>query len=164
MHETNFTLGPIKKHFYLLLLYKLLQWHWGMGPSVKHVLGVQEWSYVVPGKHFFSSSKMQFGSGWPPPPPRFGESPDFFVFFFCETFPKNPPQIFWAFMHIASLLWREKNAIYLLETGFICSYQNPILENKTVFAFYNVFSQFSIHECLDSLLAGGPLEIFDGTW
>ena len=25
-------------------------------------------------------------------------------------------------------------------------------------------SQFSIHECLDSLLAGRALEIFDGTW
>ena len=35
------------------------------GPSVKHVLGVQEWSYVVPEKTFFS--KIEFGSGWHPP-------------------------------------------------------------------------------------------------
>ena len=39
MTESNIKtfLGGTKK--------KLLQWHWGMGPSVKHVLGVQEWSY-----------------------------------------------------------------------------------------------------------------------
>ena len=30
-----------------------------MGPSVKHVLGVHEWSYVVPENFFFS--KMEFG-------------------------------------------------------------------------------------------------------
>ena len=29
-----------------------MQWHWGIGPSAKHVLGVLEWSYVVPEKPF----------------------------------------------------------------------------------------------------------------
>ena len=78
MRETNFTLGPIQKSLYLLLLYqftfaqnrpksdisgalgpihyitlKILLLHWGMGPSVKHVLGVLEWSYVVPEKKTF---------------------------------------------------------------------------------------------------------------
>ena len=33
----------------------LLQWHRGMGPSVKHVLGVLEWSYVVPEKPFLDA-------------------------------------------------------------------------------------------------------------
>jgi len=32
-----------------------------MEPSVKHVLGVLEWSYVVPEKICFS--KIEFGSG-----------------------------------------------------------------------------------------------------
>ena len=27
---------------YIILHFKLLQWHWGMGPSVKHILGVLE--------------------------------------------------------------------------------------------------------------------------
>ena len=34
-----------------------------LGPSVKHVLGVLEWSYVVSEKPFFSSSKIEFGFG-----------------------------------------------------------------------------------------------------
>ena len=77
MHETNFTLGPIQKSLYLLLLYQFTfaqnrpksditgpdTLHYiksfcngiggWMGPSVKHVLGVLEWSYVVPEKPFF---------------------------------------------------------------------------------------------------------------
>ena len=42
---------------------KLLQWHWGIGPSVKHVLGALEWSYVVPEevKNLFFF-KIEFGS------------------------------------------------------------------------------------------------------
>ena len=31
-----------------------MQWLWGVGPSVKHVLGVQGWSYAVPEKPFFN--------------------------------------------------------------------------------------------------------------
>ena len=31
-----------------------MEWHWGVGPSVKHVLGVQGWSYTVPEKPFFN--------------------------------------------------------------------------------------------------------------
>ena len=65
VRETNFTLGPIQKPLYLLLLYQFTFAHyrpksdisgalgpvhyitlkafaWGMGPSVKHVLGVLE--------------------------------------------------------------------------------------------------------------------------
>ena len=95
MHETNFTLGPIKKHFYLLLLYKLLQWHWGMGPSVKHVLGVQEWSYVVPPQKPFLSFKNRVWFGLTPPP-WFGESPDFLLDLSCETFPYQNQKQFLA--------------------------------------------------------------------
>ena len=47
-------------------------------------LGVLEWSYVVPEKPFFKN-RVWFGVN--PSPPQFGESPDFFVDFFCETFP-----------------------------------------------------------------------------
>ena len=58
-----------------------------MGPSVKHVLGVQEWSYVVPEKTFFFFQKQSSVRGDIPPLPRFGESPDFLRDFFFETFP-----------------------------------------------------------------------------
>ena len=47
-------------NFYAFCM-SVLQWHWGMGPSVKHVLRVLEWSYVVLEKPFFS--KIGFGSG-----------------------------------------------------------------------------------------------------
>ena len=53
-----------------------------MGLSVKHVLGVLEWSYVVTEKTFLS--KIEFGSGWHPPTPRFGKTPDFLSDFFVE--------------------------------------------------------------------------------
>ena len=46
-----------------------------MGPSVKHVLGVLEWSCVVPEKNLFFLSKIEFGS--------------FLLDFFCATFPKS---------------------------------------------------------------------------
>ena len=39
-----------------------------MGPSVKHVLGVLEWAYVVPEKNLFFKKKKEFG-----------ESPDFLL-------------------------------------------------------------------------------------
>ena len=92
MRETNFTLGPIQKSLYLLLLYqfhlpkiwyqrgtgslgpihyitlKPLLLHWGMGPSVKHVLGVLEWSYVPWSLKNLFSSKIEFGLGWLPLP------------------------------------------------------------------------------------------------
>ena len=32
-----------------------------MGPSVKHVLGVLEWSYVIPEKNIIFGSKMPLG-------------------------------------------------------------------------------------------------------
>ena len=48
-------------------------------PSVKHVLGVLEWSYVVSEKPFFLLQKIEFGSGWPPPPPGLGNHQIFFV-------------------------------------------------------------------------------------
>ena len=49
----NGTYERIKKNYDTLPL-KPLQWHWGVGPSVKHVLGVQGWSYTVPEKPFFN--------------------------------------------------------------------------------------------------------------
>ena len=40
---------------------ELLQWHWGMGPSIKHVLGVIEWSYVlVHNRSFISARKPSY--------------------------------------------------------------------------------------------------------
>ena len=51
-----------------------------MGPSVKHVLGVLEWSYVAPEKPFFFKNRVCFGVT--PPPPRFGKSPHFLHDFF----------------------------------------------------------------------------------
>ena len=55
-------------------------------------------------KNFFSFSKIEFGLGWPPPPPRFGESPDFLQdLFFCETF----PNLFcrWKLLHLSSSIF-----------------------------------------------------------
>ena len=49
-----------------------------MGPIVKRVLDVLEWSYVVPEKPFWGS--LVRGD----PPTRFGESPDFSAFFFVK--------------------------------------------------------------------------------
>ena len=39
-----------------------MQLHWGMWPSVKHVLGVQEWSYVVPEKKPFWNWNLVHGN------------------------------------------------------------------------------------------------------
>ena len=90
MRETNFTLGPIYKSLYLPLLYQftfaqnrpksdisgalgpiqyitlaqLLQWNCRIRPSVNHVLGVLEWSYVVPENRLVSFLKSEFGSGF----------------------------------------------------------------------------------------------------
>ena len=55
------------------------------GPSVKYVLGVQEWSCVVPEKPFFQKQSLVRGD--PPPLPWFGKIPHFLRDFFYETFP-----------------------------------------------------------------------------
>ena len=75
-----------------------------MGPSVKHVLGVLEWSYVVPEKNLFS--KIEFGSGWPP---LFWQNTTLFTWFFSETFPKiNTKHIIYvsSILHFACLFGR----------------------------------------------------------
>ena len=57
-----------------------------MGPSVKYFLGVLEWSYVIPEKTFFSS-KIEFGSGCPPPP--LAKHQTFYVIYFVK------PSLIW---------------------------------------------------------------------
>ena len=55
--------------------------HMHSRPSVKHVLGVLEWSYVVPEKKlFFIKIKNWFGLT----PPRFGIRPDLLFDFFLQ--------------------------------------------------------------------------------
>ena len=82
-----FGLFPHKKIWPLILFFEN-----------EHVLGVQEWSYVVPEKwktFFFFKNRVWFGVTPPPPPVR--QNTSLFRWFFCETFPyshkksKGPP-------------------------------------------------------------------------
>ena len=52
-----------------------------MGPSAKHVLGVLEWSYVVPKKPCFSSKKREWFRVTPPPPTGLAKHQTFYVIF-----------------------------------------------------------------------------------
>ena len=53
---------------YIILHLKLLQWHWGMGPSVNHVLEVLEWFYMLTEKILFQNRGLSFFSFLTPPP------------------------------------------------------------------------------------------------
>ena len=60
------------------------------GTKCKTCFGCPRIVLCGPWKTLFS--KIEFGSGWPPP--WFGESPDFLLDIFCETFPKKIPEHF----------------------------------------------------------------------
>ena len=76
-------LGPI--HYITL---KLLQWHWEIGPSVKHVLEVLEWFYMLTEKILFQNRGLPFLILFTPPP-RFVKWAQFFRVFFPDPFPNR---------------------------------------------------------------------------
>ena len=47
-----------KRDQYITLHQKLLQWHQGMGPRVKHVFGVLEWFYMLNAKILFQNRTL----------------------------------------------------------------------------------------------------------
>ena len=106
MAETNFTLGPTSKtnKFHLLFLVIVGQnsqhkranlngrtpldiYSNNFRPSVKHVLGVLEWFYMLTEKILFQNWSLAFYYHPRPAPPQFGKRPDFFRFFFLRTLP-----------------------------------------------------------------------------
>ena len=104
--ETNFTLGPTSKtnKFHLLFLVIVGQnsqhkranlngrtpldiYSNNFRPSVKHVLGVLEWFYMLTEKILFQNSSLAFYYHPRPRPPPVWQKTRLFPVFFFATFP-----------------------------------------------------------------------------